>query len=198
MSVSETLDPSIQNLRISRCRFTIRAVDELRLCSLPGVQFSEGAGRFLNHLWCSLPELAAEFDRGQACQFCILQRSCPYVRYWRSLGSDIRSHVVEAIGPAVVAQGDAFEFDLLLFGETIDSLGAWIIALNDLGVHGIYRPGENEDRRRFSVLKVVERLPGGCSSEIYDGDNSRMSALPVGASLQQWCESLPAVEGLIL
>jgi hypothetical protein len=137
------------------CRFTSRAM-------LPGYKGSTFRGLFghaLKRVVCALKQ--------QACDSCILRERCLYFQVFENTddGEGKNSRPVSphpfVIEPPLTGKtffdaGDAFDCNLILFGEYVESLPYFIYAFDQMGRIGIGKRLE-EKRGRFQVDRVLDR-----------------------------------------
>ncbi len=133
-----------------------------------GSTFRGVFGRALKNVVCAL--------KRNRCEDCLLKSQCMYIRIFEpSLYSGKNSGVPN---PFVIQPpdsdktgykpGDAFEFNLLVFGEMVKSLPYFIYAFDEMGKTGIGKKIDGH-RGKFDLkdVKFRDRI-------IYSGDNGKL------------------------
>ena len=190
----------LSKLRFGRFRFRLRAVTALRLPPYKGSTLRGGFG-------IAFKEAVCVVDHGD-CERCILRTKCAYPYVFETPvpnGSRRMASLEHAPHPFVIeppldrrtdyAEGDAFDFDVVLVGRAIDYLPYFIFAFEQLGqrrgigkaLSGRHGAGgergdratatENEHERRARsaargrfTVEAVDVLNGsGASTLAYDG-----------------------------
>jgi len=139
-------------------RFFCRLTDEAILPCYKGSTFRGVFGRALKRVVCAL--------KTQECGRCLLKRRCVYAMVFETqdtLNPPEGSRIVAAPHPFVIeppltmetrfAEGSAFDFRLLLFGEANHNLPYFIYAFEQMGKIGIGKR-INGKRGHFSLEEV--------------------------------------------
>jgi len=177
----------ISDFGVACCRFTLQADQALSLPDLPGVPLSKAAGQRFKELFCIQP--------GVLCESCILHPCCLYTCLYETVRPKVRGErdfpppfVARAVGPKKVLSGEFYVFDLLLFGDAIRGLPAWVVALQEAGRIGLHDPRyPDESAQTYHVVSVDECRPDGGAVRRFDGTSQTMTSYAEGASLRDWC-----------
>lgn len=151
--------PAIPYLRLS---VTLRALAPACLPAFKGSTLRGAFGHALRRSVCAMgPE--------QPCESCRLRRACVYTRifetfveaepppFLRGLATAPRPYVFEpATEERSFVEGDALDFDLLLFGQAVELQAYVLLAVERLAAAGLGR-----DRAPFTLARAEAHEPAG-------------------------------------
>lgn len=140
-------------MRYAKYKFSCRLEDDTILPSFKGSILRGIFGKALRDVACTL--------KHQACDTCLLNSVCLYATVFESFGKTRISNTTRNILPppfvleppftanGVFKAGDAFSFNLMLFGEVNEKLPYFIYAFHRMGENGIGRVVEGKRSRFF-------------------------------------------------
>lgn len=183
----------LPDLHVARYRFTLEALDRLRLPHYKGSALRGGFGYALKRLVCY-------HSRGR-CRECGLGNDCVYGYLFETSPPEdaevLSTH--EAIPRPFVIQpplerrgmfepGERLEFHLVLIGRAIAYLPYFVLGFQELG-----RTGLGYDRGKYALREVRALYPlGGRDQPVYDGQMLSDAELDVGAAeVAAWAGGLP-------
>ena len=181
------IPPSAAEFRVACCRVVLRNDSILPLSKMPGIALMKAAGWQFREFFCTQP--------GLACEDCILHPCCLYTRLYEPVrntpgGERFPPPPLAWRAPSLDADdaADRMTCDLLLFGDAIQGLSAWIVALDRAGSLGVDSPfAGGRLTSYFTVESAAEIPPNGAPAERYDGRLHAMTSYVQGYPLADWC-----------
>ena len=176
---------NIPNIKFTRLKIHLRALEKIRLPVFPGASFRGGFGAALRRACCTM-------DR-QPCQDCMLKTSCVYAAVFET-ASDHTSHALYQLSdfprpfiiepqfpvPEVISAGESFFCHLILIGHAVNYLPYFIYAFSSLGNAGL-----GKGRERFK-LDSVETAMNTKGKTIFNGKSQQFLDSPQISSFAEF------------
>lgn len=189
----------LDKLRIAKYRFSLEAVDTLRLPVYKGGTLRGGFGQVFKRTLCYQPQV-------RECTGCLLRGHCAYAYIFETAPSEdaeVLRNLSDVPLPFVIeppldrrtsyTPGQMLDFGLVLVGRAIEYLPYFIVVFRELGREGIGR-----GRRKYALGQVTALHPtNGERVVIYDGQDLMPPAQEMTLTYEQLAEraeSLPEDE----
>jgi hypothetical protein len=169
----------LDNLQIAKYRFTLKALEEIRLHKYKGSTLRGGFGSVFKRAVCFHGRKLK-----QNCSSCLLRENCPYVYIFETPpppDTEIVDKLSDAPRPYVIEPpleektlyqlGEEFQFYLILIGRAINHLPFFIVVFRELGRIGL---GRERGKYRLKSVEAIHPLTRKAEL-IYEGDTGLVS-----------------------